>query len=324
MDFPKEWRDRLHGGIRSIPPGTTGPGRRETRVEGDSGSTVPRRQLGRFLRQHREAAGFTVKGAAHVLECSFQKVWRIEKGAVPVRGTDVRLLCDAYRVVPQMAEALVGLARETRAKGWWQSYGDAVPDWFELYVGLEGAANRIRKWEPSLAPGLLQAHAYMASVILADRPGLAADDVERRVALRQERQGLLSRRFPAPPRLEVIVWEPVLRARPDHPGAMTQQLAHLLAAGAAAHISVRVLPLALGPHRASVSGAFTILEFPAGDGGKGEPATVYSESLTGALYLDKPRELAVYRGVWADLSDQALTEEESADLIRTIGENDHE
>ena len=199
-------------------------------MESDAGSTVPRRQLGRYLRQIREERNITVKGGADILECSFQKLWRIEKGAVPVRGTDVKLLCQGYGVSPEMTEVLVGLARETKAKGWWQSYGDAVPDWFELYVGLEGAASRIRKFEPNVVPGLLQARAYMEAIILADQPDLNEDEVRRRTAIRVARQGLLSRHFPPPPSLELIVDEAALRRPPDVPGAMAQQLWHLLKA----------------------------------------------------------------------------------------------
>jgi hypothetical protein len=81
---------------------------------------------------------------------------------------------------------------------------------------------------------------------------------------------------------------------------------------------VRVLPLSVGPHRASGSGAFTILEFPSVDGEKAEPPTIYSESLTGALYLDKPRELTTYEEVWASLDDHALNEQQSGDVIRKI------
>jgi len=260
----------------------------------------------------------TVKAAADILECSFQKVWRIEKGAVPVRGTDVKLLCQGYQASPEMTEALVGLARETKAKGWWQSYGDAVPDWFELYVGLEGAASRMRKFEPSVVPGLLQARAYMEAVILADQPEMTTDDVQRRIAIKTERQGLLFRHFPPPPRLEVIVDEGALRRAPNVPGAMAQQLWHLLKANELHHVSVRVLPLHVGPHRASVSGAFTILEFPASDTDKGEPPTIFSESLTGALYLDKPQEIQRYEEVWATLANRALDEGESATMITTI------
>ena len=28
------------------------------------------------------------------------------------------------------------LAKETKAKGWWQTYGDVVPEWFDLFVGV--------------------------------------------------------------------------------------------------------------------------------------------------------------------------------------------
>lgn len=285
------------------------------------GSTVPRRQLGRYLRSLREGAKpkkITIEVAAGHLECSTQKIWRIEKGESPVRGIDVKALCELYGATPEMTEALIGLARETKAKGWWQSYGDAVPEWFDLYIGLEAASNRIRKYEPAIVPGLLQGAAYMEAVLRADGPDLAESELERRIKIRQERQGLLSRHFPAPPRLEVIIAESALRADLEISGAMHQQFWHLLKANELPHVSVRVLPTSAGPHRASVSGAFTILEFPTMNGDKGEPPTVYSESLTGSLYLDRPKELEVYEQAWTALSALALDEGESDDMVKGI------
>jgi hypothetical protein len=126
---------------------------------------------------------------------------------------------------------------------------------------------------------------------------------------------LLSRHFPPSPQLDVIVWEPVLRAVPGVPGALEQQLHHLLVANELPHVSVRELPLSVGPHRASASGAFTILEFPAAESSEPEPPTIYSESLTGALYLDKPREVAVYEQVWSVLAGLALDKRQSSRLI---------
>ena len=44
-----------------------------------------------------------------------------------------------------------------------------------------------------------------------------------------------------------------------------------------------------------MSGPFVILRFPVnGDGRESEPATVYKDGFTGALYLDKPQEVERY------------------------------
>jgi len=293
-------------------------------------STVPRRQLGRFLRQQRESAGKTIKLTAEYMECSVQKIWRIEKGAAPVRGPEVKMLCDFFGTDPKITEALVGLAKETKAKGWWQSYNDVVmPEWLELYIGLEGAANRIRKFEPQVVSGLLQAPAYMEAVIRVDTPHFTDDDIEAGIRIKQARQGLLSRHFPPPPQLEVILSEAVLLASIDIPGAMQQQLWHLLKANEEGRATVRVIPLSAGLHRASVSGKFTILEFPpptSGNSGAQEPPTVYSDGLTGALYLDKPHEIQAYEKVWSDLDSRSLSVEGSNTLISKIlrEKNDYE
>lgn len=100
---------------------------------------------------------------------------------------------------------------------------------------------------------------------------------------------------------------------------MVTQLRAVIAASKAPHISVRVLPLAAGPTLAGVAGAFTILDFPPPiPGGVREPTTVYSESLTGALYLDRPHEIAAYERVWSGLAATALNEEESREVIKSI------
>jgi hypothetical protein len=290
-------------------------------MTGESGSTVPRRQLGRLLRQYRTEAAVTLDGAAAALEYSRQKVWRIESGLGPVRTLDVKAMCDLYVVQPGMAEALTGLAAETKAKGWWHAYGDAVPGWFELYVGLEGAASRLRQYDESLIPGLLQTRGY-ALAVYQNRSGMSPDDRDRAVEVRLQRQALLTRRLPPPPRLDVILSEAVLRRIVRDRQAMLDQLAHLVKISELPNVSVRVLPLAAGPHRGAVAGAFVILNFPPNNGrGPVEPTTVYSESLTGALYLDKRDEVAAYEDTWNSLADLAHAEAESRRMIsKIIGE----
>lgn len=76
-----------------------------------------------------------------------------------------------------------------------------------------------------------------------------------------------------------------------------------------------------------MAGSFVILDFPATKGGRAapEPSVVYSESLTGALYLDKPDELAAYESTWKGVDALALGEAESRDVIKGIvGELRHD
>ncbi|WP_433496020.1 helix-turn-helix domain-containing protein [Micromonospora sp. CA-248089] len=292
----------------------------------DIGSTVPRRQLGRLLRQFRNEAGVTLDAAAEALEYSRQKIWRIECGLGPVRMLDVKAMCELYGVSAEMTEAMRGLAAETKSKGWWHAYGDAVPSWFELYVGLESAAAHLRRYDESLIPGLLQTREY-ALGLFHRGSRLSMEERERAVEVRMQRQALLTRRLPTPPRLEAALSEAVLRRPVGGASVMVNQLSHLLETSELPNVSVRVVPLAAGPHPGAVAGSFVILDFPATKGGRAapEPSVVYSESLTGALYLDKPDELAAYENTWKGVDALALGEAESRDMIkRIIGETRHD
>ena len=138
------------------------------------------------------------------------------------------------------------------------------------------------------------------------------------VAVRLERQSLLARTLPPPPRLEVLIDEGALhRAIPDRLG-MQRQLAHLVNVSTRPNVVVRVIPFAAGPHKAASSGQFTILEFPAVGTASPEPTTIYCESLTGALYLDKLTEVAAYESIWDELAEVALSQADSDDLIGSI------
>ncbi|MFY1687906.1 helix-turn-helix domain-containing protein [Plantactinospora sp. WMMB782] len=280
----------------------------------DSGSSVPRRQLGRHLRIAREQAGLGLEAASQELEVSRTTMYRIESGGTSVRKADVLAMCTTYGVSNEMTEALIGLATQTKAAGWWHSYGDAIPSWFELYVGLEAAASRLRHWEPFTVPGLLQTREY-ATHLLRSQPDLPDVEVERRVEVRLERQQILRRKKPAPPRLEVIVDEVTLRRRA--PG-MAGQLAHLQSVASSEIATIRVLPLTAQPNWALTGGNFIILDFPSTGLRAPEPTTIYSESLTGAIYLDRPIEIAAYARAWRMLELSSLDPSQSADLIARI------
>ncbi|MEH1016662.1 helix-turn-helix transcriptional regulator [Micromonospora sp. CPCC 206060] len=292
----------------------------------DIGSTVPRRQLGRLLRRFRTEANITLDAAAEELEYSRQKIWRIECGMAPVRVIDVKAMCELYDVPTRMAEAMRGLAAETKSHGWWHAYGDAIPTWFELYVGLESAAAHLRRYDESLIPGLLQTKQYAQAIYRLDQPTASEEERERAVAVRLQRQSLLTRRLPGPPRVDQILSEAVLRRAATGPDVMSSQFRRLLEMSDLPNVSLRVLPFAAGPPPRAVAGSFVILDFPPPRGRAApEPSVVYSEALTGAIYLDKPEELSAYETTWRGIESLALDEGESKDMIKRIaGEMRHD
>lgn len=283
----------------------------------DTGSSVPRRTIGRLLKQAREEARVPVEAVAATLEVSRQKIYRIENGEAPVRAIDAKTMCELYGVDEGRTEALIGLAKETKARGWWQAYGDVVPAWFDLYLGMEVAAASLRQFATAVIPGLLQTPEY-ASAMFGLNHDLDEPDIAQNVKLRMERQRLLARRAPKPPSLDVILDEAVLRRPIRDRDAWTRQLAHLVNVQQRHDVTVRVLASDQGPHEASLAGAFVILGFPRHGLRDPEPTTIYCENLTGALYLDRPDEAETYTATWEMISRRALDRHASDDLIGNI------
>jgi transcriptional regulator with XRE-family HTH domain len=294
---------RYEGKVSGVPDETTG-------------STVPRRQLGRYLRDLRNSQRLTVRKAAEQLEWSEAKLWRIETGQVSLRSLDVEAMCRIYGATPELTEALMGLAKETKARGWWHAYGDVIPERFDVYIGLEEAASSLSWYESELIPGLLQTEAYAHTLIEADNPGVDAEEIKRRVRLRLERQALVTR-ITAPPRLELVLNEATIRRPVGGTDVMSEQLNRLREVSELPNVALRVMPFSAGLHHGIMSGPFVILRFPLnGDGRETEPPTVYVDGFTGALYLDKANEVGRYSRAFTDIWAAALDEDSSQDLIK--------
>ncbi|MDT0346750.1 helix-turn-helix domain-containing protein [Streptomyces litchfieldiae] len=287
-------------------------------VAGATGSTVPRRQLGRHLRDLRNQARLTVRAAAKKLEWSEAKMWRIETGQTPMRSLDVQAMCTVYGASEELTEALMGLAKETKARGWWHAYGDVIPEGFDVYVGLEEAAASLSWYESEVVPGLLQTEGYARAIIRAHIRDIGEEELDGRVRLRVERQTILTR-VTDPLPLRVALSETVLRRPIGGPEVMVEQLAHLVYVSELANISLRVVPFAAGEHAGVISGPFEILRFPVnGDGIDTEPPTVYADGYTGGLYLDKPREVEQYDAAFQEIWEASLDEQASRRLLAEV------
>jgi len=285
-------------------------------AETTAGPTVPRRQLGRHLRALRNQARLTTKLAAQALEWSEPKLWRIETGQTTLRSLDVEAMCRVYGATAEVTQGLMVLARETRTVGWWHPHDDVIPDWLDLYLGLEEAASRLHRHDPELVPGLLQTAAYAREVIMADQPGLGEAEVTRRMQARLARQALLVR-VTAPLSVEVLLGEVALRRPVGGPPVMAEQLNQLADAALLPTVTIRVVPLRAGLHRGVLTGPFAILRFPVnGDRQESEPPVVYVPGFTGALYLEKAAEIQRYHEVYTGIVAAALDEPASRAMIR--------
>lgn len=208
------------------------------------------------------------------------------------------------------------MARQAKRRGWWQRYRDVLPPWFTTYVGMESEASRIRTYECQAVPGLLQTEQY-ARATFSDAPQPpAADERERRVALRLARQAIFD--DPQPPRLEVVIDEGAARRQVGGAATMRAQLSHLIEQSHRPELSLRLLP-----HRAGVGfdGSFVILDFPPPPEVfpvESDDRMVYVDTLTGALYLERPEEVDRYVRAHQQVTAQSLDPSATRDALHAL------
>jgi transcriptional regulator with XRE-family HTH domain len=273
-----------------------------------SGPTVLRILLGSQLRMLREVKGITREEAGYAIRASGSKISRMELGRVSFKERDVTDLLKLYGVDEDETATLVALAIQANSPGWWHKYGDVLPDWFQVYVGLEEAASLIRLYEVQFVPGLLQTADYARAVVRLGQPGAVPEEIERRISLRMGRQELLTK--PGGPRLWAIVDEAALRRPIGGKEVMRAQLEQLILATEEPQVTLQVMPFRSGGHAAE-AGAFTIMRFPEPD----LPDVVYLEQLTSALYLDKRDDVEKYTEVMERLSVESESPERSVDIL---------
>ncbi|WP_336084800.1 helix-turn-helix domain-containing protein [Nocardia sp. SSK8] len=273
--------------------------------QGVTGSTMPRRQLGRHLRDLRNQARMTTRTAASKLEWSEAKIWRIETGQTSLRSLDVEAMCKVYGAPADLVEPLAALARETKARGWWTGYSDVIPEGFEVYIGLEEAATGLSIYDNGLVPALLQTEDYTRALLEQSVPDLTEGELERRLGVLRARQALITRED-SPLRLHVVLTESVLAARVGEEKVGTAQRAWLRELAERDHIRVQVLPSDTGYHAGLESGRFVILDFGVdGSLDRPEPPVVFVETFAGSAYLDKAPDYDRYRGAFIDIAAAA-------------------
>lgn len=274
------------------------------------GPVVRRMILGAQLRRLREANGITTERAAHAIRGSSSRINRLEMGRVGFKERDVADLLDLYGVTGKDRHELLELSRKSHTPGWWHVYSDILPRWFDLYIELEMAAAEIRAYEAQLIPDLLQTEDYSRAVTPWDNESLSARDIERKEQVRTSRRARFLD-WSNPPNLRVILDEAALRRQVGGPTVMLDQLRHLAEIAERPNITVQVLPLQTG---GDSTRSFKMLRFAE----PGLPEVVFVEQLTDALYLDKDKDVELYRKAMHRLGAKALTPHQTTLFLRKL------
>lgn len=284
------------------------PEDRQTDAEPGSGPTARRIILGAQLRRLREAAGITRAAAGYAIRGSESKISRLELGRVGFKERDVADLLTMYGVTDDNDRKVVlDMVAQSNERGWWHRYTDLMPTWFNDFVGLEESASRILTHELQFVPGLLQTQDYAMALASRAQTHLVADEANRRVALRMQRQKILNR--VGAPKLWAVVDESVLHRPVGGRNILRGQLDHLLEVTRQPNITLQVLPYSLSGYAAEC--AFTMLRFAEAE----LPDVVYVEHLGGALYLDRLEEIEIYSRAFDRLMVDADTPDRSRQLL---------
>ncbi|OJF84102.1 helix-turn-helix domain-containing protein [Nocardia seriolae] len=286
----------------------------------DESPTLLRRQLGRFLRERRQATGLTLEQASVQVQLSFNALQRLEAGrTVKPRRQDVRELCMLYEVDADETDQAVDLAfRAATAKdedGIF-SLGGLFSDAFNMYVGMERSARRLVTYQEQI-PGLLQTADYARAVFSAFPGFTSPDDIERRVEIRLKRQVIVTRKA-NPLTVEVLLHETALHRVAGTNRVMATQLKHLADLSTRPNVTVRVQPFSAGYTWGFQHGPFVLLDFGTDAKNKQiEPPIVYVEGrLTSDTYVERSEDVQRYIELAEAIRVETLDEVRTRDLVR--------
>ncbi|MGC5051388.1 helix-turn-helix transcriptional regulator [Micromonospora sp. DT48] len=252
------------------------------------------------LRRLRLAANLSQEEFGKQVHFSGSQISAIELGQRPFD----RLFLKRADEVLNSDGLLLGLLRIAELHG--------QPNFLRPWLDAERVAQQLRCYHPTLVPGLLQTEHYARAVIRADDL-LSDDEVERRLAVRMDRQAVLTR--PDPPILVAVIEEATLRrADESFRGIMAQQIGHLLDCVQRGGVLVHVISAEVSVH-VGLIGPLTLARGVDGDW------VGHLENHVGGATIDKDGEIATLLARWESIRSMALPKGQSELLMKEVMES---
>lgn len=216
------------------------------------------RRLGIALREHRNRVGWNLDRTAAEIGVSKSTMHRLETGKATIRPAIVRALLITWEVDKDEIDELVELAREAKQSGWWMAYADRVPKLLGDLMALESEALTISVYNDGMVPGIVQIPDYARAVIRDGVEALSEAKIDLLVEARLARQRRLT--DTNPPIVCIIIDEAALLRPVGGVEVMKEQIRHLQELSRLDHITLQVMPLAVGSHP-GLPGGVTVLEY---------------------------------------------------------------
>jgi len=262
---------------------------------GDIQTTGRRREVGAALKRIRQELGWPAYRLAERLDWTPSHISRSEAGKRKVTDVDAGYYLGMCGAPNGEVQEVLKAVREPDDYRLQLHQGQPV-DRLRSLIFFESTAAEIYTVEPIYIPGFMQTPDYARALFEGGGRANPAE-IEDNVRARMSRHAVLDRS--KPPKCVFYVHENALRMPVGGPGAMSEQLLHLLFLGDRAHCAIRVIPVSAGVPGMTV-GSFHIFRF------KEDPPVVYVQHETTSEFLENDYEMDAYRDILNRVASVAL------------------
>ncbi|RMI30016.1 helix-turn-helix domain-containing protein [Streptomyces triticirhizae] len=182
------------------------------------------------------------------------------------------------------------------------------PSWFAPFAKMEAEARAIMVWSVWILPGLLHTEDYARALFRAGNPDVSDEWIEKKVANRMARRGLLTRENP--PKFWAIINEASLLSHIGGVRVMRAQLEHLAEAARMPKITLQVLSRTAEAPPATEP--FILLEMPQ------QRTVAYTDTALGGQMATSDDQVEFCRSAFERLRAEALSPTKSIRLIEKI------
>ncbi|WP_405924836.1 helix-turn-helix domain-containing protein [Streptomyces sp. NBC_00035] len=259
--------------------------------------------LGARLRELRAESGLSGKALAEQLGWPASKVSKIETGKQAPTVDDLGAWAAAlgvHQVLPELTSRLRTL--ETHYAAWRRQLAAGVRARQEAWHATESASSEVRNFESAVVPGLLQTPEYARHMFIRTTAlHRTKQDIEEGVTARMQRQQSLyvpGRSF------QFLIWEPTLHLLLCPRDVMASQLDRLAGVFGMSTVQLSIVPLGADMTVVPTHGFWIF-----------DDRLVMVETIGAELRLTDAAEISLYRTVWDELAQVAVTGHQAHRLI---------